>query len=255
MKTIMKTIIFFLLTISLFSQQTRFIPMTSNPAGGGGGGEHITDNLQLFWNIDSVGTGTISEWFDDIANYKVAPFGDDTTYSPLQSGTDIIYDGDDYLRGTTGGGSIPDFVGSPMTVYAIVDLQDTTTNAMLFGVNRSRELTVGVVSNRIYAYGYNGSTTYWTNCYSTAFLGKHVITATWDGSSAPDVYLDGELQADVGDAEGAVIADIRAYMGGDGLTETPNGTSIPIFMVYNVEHNSTQVNQNVDSDTFQDLIP
>ena len=237
------------------SDGTPLDTFTVTTVAASGGGAHITDNLELFWNIDSVASGTISEWFDDIVNYRVTPFGGDTANSPAKSGTDVIYDGNDHLRGTTGGGTIPDFTGDPISIYGIVDLQDTTSTALLFGVARTRELTISIASNRICAYAFDGSTSYYSNVYSTAFLGKHVIAATWDGSSDPDIYLDGSLRTDIGGTDGSVIADNRAFMGGDATNNSPNGTSVPLFMVYNVEHNSTQVNQNVDSDTFQDLIP
>lgn len=243
-----------LFTVSVFSQGYYYAAATA-----GGGGSHITDSLKLYWNPDSTtldAGSQITVWYDDIRSCKVAPFGDDTSTTPRQTGTNILYDGNDYLRFTTAGGNpaLPTFTGS-MTIYAIVDLKDTTSTALLFGIGGSNELTVSIAGNRICALGWDGSTARWANAYSTPFLGKHVIAATFDDASTPKIYLDGELKADVGNTEGSTIADTRVFMGGDGINDSPNNTSIPIFMMYNVEHNSTQVNTNTDSDTFQDLIP
>lgn len=214
-------------------------------------GSHITDNLQLYWVLDSLANGDVEDWYDAIANYRLATPGG----SPTKSATDLTFDGTDYLRGTTGGGSIPNFTGSPMTLYAIVDLQDTATTQFICGAARGNEVSFYIESNRLVAYAFDGTDAYHANAFSTPFLGKHVITAVFSGSATPVIYLDGVLTADVGTAGSQAIADTRAFIGGDGINNVVANTTIPLMMVYNVAHNLTQINQNVNSTTFQSLLP
>lgn len=228
-------------------------------SGGGGGGAYVTDSLKHYYVLDSLDNGSVDEWFDAVRNYRVTYVGD-SSFRPIKSGNELLFDGNDFLRGTaSGGGTIFDFSTTPITAEVLVDLADTTVSQDIFTVMNTRTISIGTASNRICVRVYDGTNAYVINDWSTPYFGLHHILIAWDGvgTNAPDIYLDGSLRStDLGNTEHPFGEDNRIYIGGSSSSgEVAAGTSIPLARVYNLKFNSTQASTNYNSDSVQDLIP
>lgn len=216
---------------------------------GGGGSSIDMDSLQHYFVLDSLDEGDVIYWYDAIRNYSIAA-NLDTIYEPIKTGNSLIFDGNDFLRGT-GTGLFP-LTSGAMSFYIVMTFEAADTAAGSFSIAGMRygnyALTLGMHSNnRITVYGFNGSPAPFGNYYSTPFVGTHVIAVTWDGNSSnvPIVYVDGVAQPDIGDAEGLVNGEARIMLGGEGVGATvPAGTSLPLLMIYNITHDATQVGNN-----------
>ena len=92
----MKTIIFFLLTISLFPQQARFIPMASQPGtvAGGFSPEDLNPVAQWIYdvNVTKDANDIVTLWQDNIGGSTVRPLLADTGRSVIATDSSIWFD-------------------------------------------------------------------------------------------------------------------------------------------------------------------
>lgn len=246
----MKTIILFIaLSLNIFAQSNLIILMSSDPTVTPPSSGHYTTGLQYYGNIDSLSNGDVASWADEITGMAVVINGGDSTYRPIKSGNDVFFLTGDWLLADSTSIS---FNASPISIEIILEVTDSATTD-IFTARGTDFLSFSFHGGRFCAYAYDGTTEYWYNGWALQFMGRHHIIATWDGSSAPIVYLDGEVAPAIDSPYlGLAGGDNKIQLVGTGAHQT---ISIPLWRVYNIELTPTQVLQNLNSTSVQDLMP
>lgn len=226
-----------------------------------GGSAFIMDSIKHFYEIDSLDAGSVTDWYDAVRNYRATAL--DTAYRPIKTGDALMFDGTDFLRGTSAGGGTKFAFGTgPITLECVFGMPDTTNTALTYqtvvGANYPAYISIGFYVNRMSVMVHDGTNGYTFNDWSTPYVGTHYIAVAWDGvgTNAPDVYLDGVLRTDIGNDDHEPPGDDRIFIGGSSSSsEVLAGSNIPLVVLRNLKLNSTQVNTNYNSTTIQDLIP
>lgn len=243
MKTIL-LIIFYFITLNA---QSRIIPFSGNPVPAPAG----EDSLKLYYLFSDLTNGDVTsgEWVDNIVSLALT-----ATSDPNKNDTAVTFDTNDDVYDN----GVPFTVTGALSLELVVFLPDTVTTPQgIFAYAKGKSLSFTLRDNYINATGYDNSSLYYADCWSTPFWNRwnHVII-TYGGSTAdPKIYLDGVLQTNQTGINGGVQADDDRIIFGYVSGGVANNTAVKLMKVIHKELSQGEITAKYNSALIQGLLP
>ena len=255
MRYILSLIVFVLLINTGQSQILLLMDIDSATTLPSGGSVYATDSLRYAWVHTSLSAGSISTWGSSTGSLNLVIPDADTSYRPIKTAGGLIFDGNDALQATTPAG-----VGdTEISLEFVIQLTDSGIQQKIGGVRLDSANVINIRTRAGYlcAYANNGTIYRMDVDPYPAFAQVVYIVVTWSGGAAkPQIYINGILKSEVGESylgEG-MNTDIITLSDRD-ANMLSVGSNVLYFAVREYELDATEVLNNYNSSTIQDLIP